>query len=91
MGHRLLHGRDTFREGLHLPSARPGLGSHVHLEAWHQKGILACLEARAAALSQTYRWGRNTFYIKYLQLCSAEATGCAGRVNSGMCHGQCHC
>lgn len=55
VGHRVLHGRDTFGEGLHLPSAGAGLGSKVHLEAWHQKGILACLEARLSRLQRSHR------------------------------------
>uniref|UniRef100_A0A8C0ZIQ3 Cysteine and glycine-rich protein 1 n=1 Tax=Cyanistes caeruleus TaxID=156563 RepID=A0A8C0ZIQ3_CYACU len=75
-GHGVLHGRATVREDLDLPSARPGLGSngHVHLAPKGDLGLSGNQAVQAAALSQTCRWGRNTFYIKYLQPCSAEAT-----------------
>lgn len=38
-------------------SARAGLrfNGHVHLEAWHQKEILACLEARLSRLQCCHR------------------------------------
>lgn len=32
------------------------------------------MSVQAAVLSQTCRWGRNTFYVKYFWPCSAEAT-----------------
>ena len=86
--HRLLCGREAFREGLDLthrllqaglPAPPAGLGvwwscSPGSLAPKRDLGMSGNHILQAASLLQTCRWKRNSFYTKYSEHCSAEVT-----------------
>lgn len=78
-GAQLLHGKDTFGEVPELPLSQGWAWvqqprSPASMAPKGDLGLTGSQVVQAAVLSQTCRWGRNTFYIKYSQPCSAEVT-----------------